>query len=351
MPAINFLRSFVVYLGLISLNVASWSQTPAAAPPLATPATPDEFMRQAADAMSLTAPDMKPWHLRAKYKQFNVDGSVNREGVFEEWWASADHFKTTYTGANFSRTDYRSGQSAFYTGDDNMPKPIDFTSSNLLVHPLPYPARFAILAFTSKGIGVGQNTLQCYVEEPKNAKTDLSPAYSYCFDQALPVARLSLERSGTRTTWNGIVRIHGHYLAKRIQVAAPKQDHPFITVDVEQIDPQLGIEEAAIEPPADAKRREVRNCDVIAAVTAPRKISGDNPFYPATASSVRAEGTVVVQATITKEGAVIDAKVVSGPLVLKEGALRAVKTWRFEPTLLCGEPVEVETIVNVVFHL
>ena len=82
-----------------------------------------------------------------------------------------------------------------------------------------------------------------------------------------------------------------------------------------------------------------------------KKISGDNPYYPETAKSVRAAGTVVLSATISKEGTVENIKVVSGPLVLQPGAVNAVKTWRYEPYLLDGQPVEVETTVNCVFNL
>ena len=75
-------------------------------------------MRQAADAMSLTAADMKPWHLRARVKQFAENGSVQRETVMEEWWLNPDHFKVTYTGSDFARTEYRSGESDQFTVSD-----------------------------------------------------------------------------------------------------------------------------------------------------------------------------------------------------------------------------------------
>ena len=44
-------------------------------------------------------------------------------------------------------------------------------------------------------------------------------------------------------------------------------------------------------------------------------------------------------------------RVVSGPQLLQEAAINAVKTWRFAPYLLNGDPVQVETTMNVVFNL
>ena len=46
-----------------------------------------------------------------------------------------------------------------------------------------------------------------------------------------------------------------------------------------------------------------------------------------------------------------DLHVVSGPAMLQQAALDAVKTWRYRPYLLNNEPVEVETTVNVIFTL
>ncbi len=75
------------------------------------------------------------------------------------------------------------------------------------------------------------------------------------------------------------------------------------------------------------------------------------PRYPAIAVATRTEGTVVLAATISKAGAIENLRVVSGPAMLKEAALDAVRTWRYKPYLLDGQPIEVETTVDVVFTL
>jgi len=75
------------------------------------------------------------------------------------------------------------------------------------------------------------------------------------------------------------------------------------------------------------------------------------PIYPPIAKSARIQGTVVIQATISKSGAVENTRVVSGPTMLRQSALDAVKSWRYRPYLLDGQPVEVDTTVNVVFNL
>lgn len=75
------------------------------------------------------------------------------------------------------------------------------------------------------------------------------------------------------------------------------------------------------------------------------------PIYPPIARSARVQGTVVIQATISKNGTIQNYRAVSGPAMLRQAALDAVKSWRFRPYLLDGQPVEVDTTVNVVFSL
>ena len=75
------------------------------------------------------------------------------------------------------------------------------------------------------------------------------------------------------------------------------------------------------------------------------------PQYPPIAKAAGIQGTVVLQATISKNGAIEHLQVLSGPALLQQAAIDAVRQWRYRPYLLNGEPVDVETTVNVVFQL
>lgn len=82
------------------------------------------------------------------------------------------------------------------------------------------------------------------------------------------------------------------------------------------------------------------------------RISGDNPTYPREARKKKIQGTVVIDTTISNEGNVEDLHVVKTPdPSLAESALKAVRTWRYRPYLFNGEPVAVQTTVNVTFCL
>jgi len=78
-------------------------------------------------------------------------------------------------------------------------------------------------------------------------------------------------------------------------------------------------------------------------------IQRTSPVYPQIAKEARISGTVVIQATISKTGAVTNPHAVSGPSMLQGPALDAVRRWRYRPYVLDGEPVEVQTTVSVTF--
>ena len=75
------------------------------------------------------------------------------------------------------------------------------------------------------------------------------------------------------------------------------------------------------------------------------------PAYPVIAKETRTEGVVELQATISTRGTIENLRVINGHPMLREAALDAVSNWRYRPYLLNGQPVEVETTVNVVFKL
>ena len=66
---------------------------------------------------------------------------------------------------------------------------------------------------------------------------------------------------------------------------------------------------------------------------------------------MRIEGTVELVATISKNGDITHVKIVSGDGQLTRAASDAVKQWKYQPYLLNGEPVEIQTQVTVKFRL
>lgn len=103
---------------------------------------------------------------------------------------------------------------------------------------------------------------------------------------------------------------------------------------------------AAPPPPKPAAPQRIR---VGGNVEAGARINNVTPEYPAIAKVAHISGTVVLHAVIAKDGSIEQLEYVSGPPMLVKSAMDAVKQWRYKPYLLNGDPVEVETTINVDF--
>ncbi len=86
-------------------------------------------------------------------------------------------------------------------------------------------------------------------------------------------------------------------------------------------------------------------------VQAAKLIFGPQPHYSPLAIATHSQGRVKLQAVIAADGSIQNLRVMSGPPLLANSALDAVKQWRYQPTLLNGAPVEVITEIDVVFTL
>jgi TonB family protein len=87
------------------------------------------------------------------------------------------------------------------------------------------------------------------------------------------------------------------------------------------------------------------------AVTAASLASRVQPVYPAEARKQRVSGTVRLHAVIGRDGAIQQLEVLSGDPLLVEASLDAVRQWRYRRTTLNGEPVEIDTTIDLIFAL
>ena len=75
------------------------------------------------------------------------------------------------------------------------------------------------------------------------------------------------------------------------------------------------------------------------------------PIYPVIARAAGVQGTVIVEAVISRIGTIESLHVVSGPPMLQSAALDAIREARYHPYRLNGEPTEVQTTITVNFRI
>jgi len=110
-------------------------------------------------------------------------------------------------------------------------------------------------------------------------------------------------------------------------------------------EPGAPPKEVIIHPPAGSR---IRIGGAVAAAKITTKVS---PVYPPLARQTRISGTVRLHVIISKEGSVLQLEVLSGHPLLVQSALDAVRQWKYQPTLLNGQPVEVDTTIDVIYAL
>jgi protein TonB len=108
---------------------------------------------------------------------------------------------------------------------------------------------------------------------------------------------------------------------------------------------------AAPPPPPPPKAVAPKRIRVGGQVEAAKLIFKPMPEYPPLAKMARIQGTVRLEAIISRDGTIQDLKVLSGHPLLVKSAIEAVQRWRYQPTLLNGEPVEVVTEIDCNFTL
>jgi TonB family protein len=309
-----------------------------------------QLMTKAAAVNGLDGPDVKPWHLKASFETFDDDGKSKSTGTYEEWWASKEKHRSTFVVGDVSQTDYMTDKGIVRTGShdwfDSAAKRIP---GDLLK---PIGARLENYAFDEEDKTLGPVKVRCVTLHPLKdvAPPGIAPLL-YCLDQERPTLRVknSLGLGGAyQTSYNHLVGSQDAYLAKDVAVM---HDHkPVVKIHLESLEKLAGTDDAAFTPPVDAilVPQKVNIAGGIAAGMVLQKVI---PEYPETAKEMRLEGTVVLQAIIAKDGRIRDLHVVSGPKGLQQAAMDAVQQWVYRPYLLNGEPVEVQTTVNVVFAL
>jgi len=152
------------------------------------------------------------------------------------------------------------------------------------------------------------------------------------------------------------------------QLTAPAQiPHEITTVAPDEAPPASGSGGAGVEGPDSSGANLVRSVFSVGnngptVSPEPAKVTiissgvaegmflhGAKPQYPALAKSAHLSGTVMLQATISKEGTIENLRVNSGQAMLRQAAVDAVSTWRYRPYRLNGLPVEIDTTIKVVF--
>jgi TonB family protein len=148
--------------------------------------------------------------------------------------------------------------------------------------------------------------------------------------------------------WTGSFATGMFPLAGRPMPEAPAPVPATVSTPLPAPAPAAASAPAATIPAKAQKREPVRVGSAVQESKLMRKIV---PAYPELAKRAHIDGVVTLQVDINEDGTVTAVRVLDGHPLLQQAAIDAVKQWRYSTTLLNGEPVPVQTTVNVEFKL
>jgi TonB family protein len=336
----------------------------AAAPPQGLPKDPRAILAAAAPFYDSSDPALKPFHIKATYQLYDENGKPEEKGTWEYWHISSKEYRSSWARADAARTEWRTADGALYRKESGKTlKYFERNIANSVLSPLPTKEMLdsGRYSLEVQSVPAGRDTLPCvlatlqwFVNGQPSAPSS-SVGERYCFDPASHALLISVSNT-IGTEYREIVKTQNHYIPREVDFFAG--NIKLFALSVDMID---GVSEAdaAATPAADAVLESPAPAitvyggkDPAAGVAVGRLVKKVAPVYPDVAKMARVQGEVVLAAVISKEGRIKDLEVLATPSpMLTAPALDAVKRWEYLPYLLNGEPVEVETIINVNFAL
>lgn len=320
-------------------------------PPIEMPKDPAALLSLAADSNGLGGNGMKPWRLKASFEILDEQGAVSEQGTIEEAWAGEHQSKTTYTVGTDSETDYDSAKGMLRTvsGKPSLGQATSIMA--LFLQPIANEQTRSHWSLSIEKHDAGKLNVDCVVAKAFNSPSGSHPISGpmYCLDTDKPVLRASVQPfGGFQVLFNNVRSFQDHYVAG--EISEVRNGKRSVVAHLSSIEPIDTVNVAEFIPPADATPilRKIAISSGVAQVNLLKSIA---PEYPLYAKEAGVNGTVVVQATIGKDGKTSNVHAISGPEELRQSAVDAVKQWVYRPYLLNGDPVNVDTTINVVFNL
>jgi TonB family protein len=340
--------------GLISAGARAQEATPVPAQPggAAMPKDAKELMQLAAKANSLTGADMQPWHLKASFNVLDDSGNAIDQGTYEEYWAGPRKVRIAFANKTFSQAEFVTEKGTLRSGSHAAQPPLLGQIDSEFTEPVMVnPALLEHWVLGRVKRNMDRMRLVCLSVKGWSTQsgTQTVNGPTYCLDADRPMLMsISNPMDGTEWLRSNVLSFRGHYVPGDFE--AVRNGKRVFSAHLDSIETLKSVNEADFAPPPDAIEVP-RKIAVSGGVAQGLLVEKTAPEYPVDAKLAGISGTVVLQILIGKDGHVADLKIVSGPPELQQAAMGAVRTWVYRPYLLNGEPVEVNTTVNVVFTL
>lgn len=309
------------------------------------PGDPKALLLLAANLNGLAGSEVQSWHLRATYKLLDEEGKTKDQGTFEEFFVSPTKNKEIFQSASYTQTTYETEKGLFSSGTTYLPSYVLTELRQAIVDPVPNPQLFENeqpVAGVSEAFGVKLNCIRL-----NKASTFL--AQTFCLDTDKPIVRvIEYPLILTQCLYDRAIAFRGRAIAGDLRFL--QAGKLVLSAHLDTVEPLTVIKDSDFSPPPDATRvpRVMFVPEQAGTGTLIKKVP---PVYPDIAKQENVTGLVLLGARIGQDGHIAALYVISGPAMLQQAALDAVRHWVYKPVTRNGESFEVSTVIRVIFML
>jgi TonB family protein len=319
---------------------------------------PRAILAAAAPFYDFDDPALKPWHLKATYQLYDDKGNPAEQGTFEYWWASPEVYRVSWSRPSATRTDWHTagGRSAYETTGEGLSF-FEYKLQSALFSPLPKPADLdpGSIRLDRQEVKLGDVKVPCAMVIPLMPQHgQLQPVAlglfpTYCFDPVVPVLRATYSFGTVAMEFNNLAKVQNRFLAREVLFFEGREK--VLTAKVESIE-GIAPSDPALIPETDSHLMNSGKVTINGGIAVGMLVKKETPVYPEDAKYAHISGTVVLDAVIGTDGRIHDLRVKEAPWPsLVASALVAVSHWQYKPYLFNGQPVEVQTTVDVIYRL
>ena len=335
---LNFLRLLPVLSTLVPFAVAQ------------SPSDLVQRMSDAHKASLLNEEGLKPWHLAVSFDLLTPKGAVAEHGTFEELWASPDRIRRAFVSPGYTATETLNKGQIFRTAQQPPPPELLQVLQTQLEDPIPEKKDVEVTSPLFERKTFSKVELECVMLNPPHTSgfppLGLNP--SFCFNPGQPSLRLFLNYGAQQVIRNTI----GHFQDKAVALEILIYEAGILALHAH-------VDQLSTFTPQDAsfaaipnQERVSRSIDLGSSSAAGHLLTKAVPLYPEPARAAHLTGTVVLRATIGRDGHISSLVPLRSPaFVLTDSAMKAVRQWTYDPYRVDGEPVEVRTTITVNFSI
>ena len=305
----------------------------------------------AATLAQLDAPSLKPWHLKLDVTLYDSNGNNPVAGTIERWNADNGN-RTIFTFGDATPTVLNDGDKFYVSHSGHEVPALADSVLDAILRPGPSQQDIKASSPHMTSENFGKVKLDCIMLTEDMAHKGLIPTGlfpTYCVDQGGRLLRASFNFGSYTVLRNDVSEFQGQYVARDIALAqSTKKVTQAKIATLETFAPSSD----QFAPGDSMKAASANAARVSGALMAGRIVNKITPVYPVSAHQAHVEGTVILHATIGRDGYIRSLRPISAPDTdLALAAIEAVRQWTYKPYLLNGESADVDTTITVNFKL